>query len=121
MKIGYEGRHVVVTGGTGELGAAVVAELLEAGAMVHAACRSAAKPGPLASLRRAELRLVDGIDLKDEQAVRRFYEALPGLWASIHSAGGFAMSRIEETSMEDFRKMMETNAASCFEIGRAHV
>jgi NAD(P)-dependent dehydrogenase (short-subunit alcohol dehydrogenase family) len=35
MNIQFEGRHVVVTGGTGALGAAVVAELLESGASVR--------------------------------------------------------------------------------------
>ena len=31
----YEGRHVVVSGGTGALGTAVVGRLLEAGAICH--------------------------------------------------------------------------------------
>lgn len=114
MRIGYEGRHVVLTGGTGELGAAVARVLIEAGALVHVPARNADRPGPLAGLRGPSLRLSGGIDLGEEHAVRRFYEGLPGLWASIHCAGGFAAGRIEETSSETFAKMMETNAASCF-------
>ena len=114
MELGYEGRHVVVTGGTGELGGAVVAALLEAGAIVHVPCRNADKPGSLGVLRSAELKLVGGIDLGDEAAVSRFYAELPALWASIHSAGGFTMSSIGDTSMKDFEALMKTNASSCF-------
>ena len=114
MKIVFEGRHVVVTGGTGELGAAVVSELLESGAVVHVPARSADKPGPLANLRGPSLRLVGGIDVSHEDAIVRFYEGLPGLWASIHVAGAFTAAKIEETTGEAYTQMMETNAASCF-------
>ncbi len=38
---GYRDRHVVVTGGTGALGTAVVGALLEAGATCHVPYRSA--------------------------------------------------------------------------------
>ena len=38
---GFRGRHVVVTGGTGALGTAVVGALLEAGATCHVPYRSA--------------------------------------------------------------------------------
>lgn len=91
-----------------------MAELLEAGATVHVPCRSADRPGALGAIHRADLILVDGIDLGDEAAVSRFYQGLPALWASIHAAGGFAMSGIGETSMKDFAAMMRTNTASCF-------
>jgi NAD(P)-dependent dehydrogenase (short-subunit alcohol dehydrogenase family) len=105
---------VVVTGGTGALGGAVVATLLDAGATVHVPCRDAGRPGALGRLRRPELNLVGGIDLADEAAVVRFYEALPALWASIHSAGGFAMAAIAETSKQDYEAMLSTNSGSCF-------
>jgi len=114
VKIGYQGRHVVVTGATGELGGAIVAALLEADAEVRVPCRNADKPGGLEALRSARLEIVGGIDLEDESAVRRFYRSLPGLWASIHAAGGFAMSPIAGTAMVDFRKMIDSNATSCF-------
>jgi len=114
MKIAFEGRHVVVTGGTGELGAAVVAELLESGAVVHVPARNADKPGALANLRGPSLRLIGGVDLSHEEAIVRFYEGLPGLWASIHSAGAFTAGKIEETTGESYGQMMDTNTASCF-------
>lgn len=114
MKIAFEGLHVVVTGGTGELGAAVSAQLLESGAVVHVPTRNADNPGPLAGLRGPTLRFTGGIDLGREDAVQRFYAGLPGLWASIHAVGGFSAAKIEETTGEAFAQMMEQNAASCF-------
>ena len=54
------------------------------------------------------------VDAAQEDQVGRFYEGLPGLWASIHLVGGFAMSPIDRTSADDMRKMFEMNAMTCF-------
>ncbi|HKQ61643.1 MAG TPA: SDR family NAD(P)-dependent oxidoreductase [Candidatus Polarisedimenticolaceae bacterium] len=114
MNIDFTQRNVVVTGGTGELGAAVVQVLLEAGAEVHVPCRAAKKPRALARLRGPRLHLVGGIDLVDERAVTQFYEGLPKLWGSIHAAGGFAFAPIERTSLEEFQRLQGMNGTSCF-------
>ena len=39
---------------------------------------------------------------------------MPNLWASIHSAGAFAAGLIADTSLADFRSMMDVNAVTCF-------
>ena len=103
----FSGRHIVITGATGELGAVVARELLDAGATVHVPARD---PRKVES--RARAVLVP--DLSDETAVAGFYAALPPLWASIHCAGGFAMSKIDDTSLSDFRKMFDMNTLSAF-------
>jgi NAD(P)-dependent dehydrogenase (short-subunit alcohol dehydrogenase family) len=91
---GYAGRQVVVTGGTGALGGAVVELLRGAGATVH---------------------VPRGIDLTSERAASEWFGALPGgLWASIHTVGGFAGGKLAGTPADDFRKMMELNAVTCF-------
>jgi len=46
--------------------------------------------------------------------VRRFYASLPPLWASIHLAGGFAMSPAAETSGAAFVDQFQMNAMSSF-------
>ena len=61
------------------------------------------------------------MDLADEGAVRRFYQALPPLWASIHLAGGFAMAPIGEMSAADFTAQFRMNALSCFLCSAAAV
>src|SRR5580658_10187138 len=80
-------RHIVVTGGTGALGAAVVGLLLERGAWCHVPYMD--EVGGLGGLKHSRLCLVPEIDLRNETSVGFFYSDLPQLWASIHLAGGF--------------------------------
>lgn len=117
MDLELKGRHIVVTGGTGALGSAVVGLLIEGGATCH-----------IPSFRGEELRdfpytgqcrVAEGVDLTEEEAVQGFYERFegagsPGLWASIHTAGGFAMAGVESTSAADFSGQMRMNALTCF-------
>lgn len=111
------GRNVVVTGGTGALGKVVVARLMRAGAACHVPAHAAG--GPASAGRDERLRIVPGVDLADEAAVDRFYDAIPGLWASVHLAGGFAMSPLAETTRADVLRMFETNALTAFLCCRA--
>src|SRR5262249_52503781 len=68
-----------------------------------------------------DVRIIRDVDLADEAAVRRFYNGLPPLWASIHLAGGFAMAPIGETSADDFLGQFRMNALSCFLCAAAAV
>lgn len=114
MDRGFEGRHVVVTGGTGALGTAVVKALLEAGATCHVPAHRRDAGASGAQVPDERLRPVPGVDLTNEEAVTAFYAQLPDLWASLHLAGGFRMAPIEETRLEDFLQMVEINAVTCF-------
>lgn len=98
------GRHVVVTGGHGALGRAVVAAFEARGAIVHAPGEPPAFANPGA----------DPIDLADEAQVTAYYAARPPLWASVHVAGGFAMAPITETSLAAFEAQWRTNLVTCF-------
>src|SRR5438552_15968454 len=84
-----QGRHAVITGGTGALGTAVVGRLLEGGALCHVPYRSAAQAAQFPSRDRPGVTPVMVVDLADEAGVDRTYAALPPLWAAIHGAGGF--------------------------------
>ncbi len=114
MQIDFSNRHVVVTGGTGALGSAVVQLLVEAGANVHIPSQRAPDPAKFPLARHSNVRIVEQVDLTDESAVQKFYQSLPALWGSIHTAGGFKGGAIVETSLADFRQMIETNAVTCF-------
>lgn len=116
-------RHVVVTGGTGALGGAVVRRLLQAGASCHVPSRRPEGPaaGTGAPAHGGRLHVAHGVDLTDEAAVDRFYDALPALWASVHLAGGFVMAPIAEASGADFVRMIETNALTAYLCSRAAV
>ena len=90
----YQGRAVVITGGTGGLGTAVVNALIAAGATCHVPYRAEAQAQTLRQRRHPQVTLHGQIDLTDEDAVGRLYRHIPNLWASIHLAGGFAPGRI---------------------------
>lgn len=113
-----EGRNVVVTGGAGALGTAVVARLADAGAICHVPRRRIGGDDPGAD---AGVRIVSGIDLTDEAAVDRLYDRIPDLWASVHVAGGFAAAPLADTSRADFMHMIEMNALTAFLCCRAAV
>lgn len=108
----YKNRHIVVTGGMGGLGRAVVQAFLAKGAWCHVPHRSPAirKNGP----GQERLRLVPEIDLTNERAVMSFYASLPPLWASIHVAGGFGMWPVTDTQLSDFRAQLDVNITTCF-------
>jgi NAD(P)-dependent dehydrogenase (short-subunit alcohol dehydrogenase family) len=114
MNTDFSGRNVVVTGATGELGEAVARLLLGAGAAVHVPARSPEKARALYAGTEDRVRVAAVADLCDESAVSAFYAGLPPLWASIHCAGGFAMSPIDATSLSDLRRMLDLNAVSAF-------
>lgn len=117
MKLDYTGRQVVVTGGTGALGSAVVMLLLEAGAECHIPCHDAKELDRCAFKGDRRVRIETGMDLTDEGHVEKFYSAFGGgraLWASVHIAGGFAMGPATGVKKADFVSMMQMNALTCF-------
>lgn len=117
----FAGRHVVVTGGTGALGRAVVGALRAANAVCHVPNLIAAELDGFPFAADAGVHIVREVDVADEAAVKRFYGALPPLWASIHLAGGFAMAPIAEIYAADFTAQFNMNALSCFLCSAAAV
>ena len=108
--MGFRDRHVVVTGGTGALGRAVVGALLAAGAHCHVPYRQEREKEGLPS---GALSLIPVPSLADEAAAK-LCGGLPALWASIHIAGGFAFAPLTDTSGELLRQLIDDNLVSCF-------
>ncbi|HEU5274607.1 MAG TPA: SDR family NAD(P)-dependent oxidoreductase [Xanthobacteraceae bacterium] len=117
----FHDRHVVVTGGTGALGIAVVGALLEAGASCHVPYIHPAEASRFPHREDARVTLVADLDLSDERSVTRLYAGVPKLWASIHLAGGFAYAPIGETSPADLRRQVDMNFTTCFLCCRAAI
>ncbi len=103
----FRDRHIVVTGGAGALGAAVVEALLGAGAICHVPCFDEAEAQRFRLRDRKGVRLTVTGSLADEAAVGRLYQGIAPLWASIHIAGGFAAAPLRETTAAMLRQQID--------------
>jgi NAD(P)-dependent dehydrogenase (short-subunit alcohol dehydrogenase family) len=116
----FSGKHVVVTGGTGALGSAVVARLLGMGARCTVPYVHEAEAQRFAHRGDENMKLIAVTDLADETAVAKVYDSLK-LWASIHIAGGFAPGKVAETAKPALMAQIDGNLVSCFLCCRAAV
>jgi NAD(P)-dependent dehydrogenase (short-subunit alcohol dehydrogenase family) len=125
----FDGRSVVVTGGAGGLGRAVVGAFLEAGARVAVPFR---KAGELERL-RGELRLGEEaplsgalLDLTDEGAVLGWFESVAedrgGLDVLVNAAGGFeGGAPAHETEWAVWQRQLDANLKTAVLASRAAV
>jgi NAD(P)-dependent dehydrogenase (short-subunit alcohol dehydrogenase family) len=123
---------VVITGGTGALGTAVVDAFVREGAICHVPVHHHRVPGDTGSAAAAtaaavpagsgdarvpggRVEFLPGVELTDEAAVTALYAGMPPeLWASVHLAGGFAMGEITVTSLGDLRSQFDMNVVTAF-------
>ncbi|HTH34404.1 MAG TPA: SDR family NAD(P)-dependent oxidoreductase [Xanthobacteraceae bacterium] len=117
----FHDRHIVVSGGAGALGTAVVAALLEAGAVCHVPCFDDAEAQRFRLSDHKGVKLMVAGSLADEAAVARVYQGIAPLWASLHIAGGFAASPFAETGLATLRQQLDMNFVSCALCCRAAV
>src|SRR5437899_117401 len=117
----YQGRAVVVTGGTGGLGTAVVNALIAAGATCHVPYRGETAGQVIPHHGHKQVTLYPQIELTDEDAVDRFYRQIPNLWASIHLAGGFAPGRIAAAGKSVLASQLDVNLMTCYLCCRSAV
>jgi len=116
----FSGKHVVVTGGTGALGSAVVGALITAGASCTVPYVHEAEAARFPFRNNGKAKLIKVSDLSDEAQVAKVYQdATP--WASIHIAGGFAMGEVAKTDKAALMAQLDTNLISCFLCCRAAV
>lgn len=110
----FRDRHVVITGGTGALGSAVVRALVESGATCHVPFLVPKEAERCALRDHAQVRLIGPTNLTDEGAVARFYGGVPGVWASIHLAGGFGTSPVAKTDKAALMRQVNLNLVTTF-------
>jgi NAD(P)-dependent dehydrogenase (short-subunit alcohol dehydrogenase family) len=115
----FRNQTVIVTGGTGALGRAVVGALLAAGA----SCRVPyiVEAEAVAFPYKERVDLVGNCDLTSEADVTGLYDGVTDLWASIHVAGGFAMGNVADTDKAGMMHMLNMNFVSCYLCCRAAV
>jgi NAD(P)-dependent dehydrogenase (short-subunit alcohol dehydrogenase family) len=120
MIMNFSGKHVIVTGGTGALGVAVVSTLLKAGATCTIPYVHETEAQRVPYRGDPNVTLVAVSDLADEAQVTKLYAGLE-LWASIHLAGGFAAGKVAETDKPALMTQIDNNFTSCFLCCRAAV
>jgi NAD(P)-dependent dehydrogenase (short-subunit alcohol dehydrogenase family) len=117
----FRDRHVVVTGGTGALGSAVVGALLEAGAICHVPYFKDDEARRFPHREHKGVSLTALGNLADETVVTNYYGGIAKLWASIHLAGGFAFAPISESDKALLMGQIESNLVSAYLCSRAAV
>jgi NAD(P)-dependent dehydrogenase (short-subunit alcohol dehydrogenase family) len=103
--------NIVVTGGSGALGAGVVEVLLARGAQLYLPMLEAEAPP---HLRKPGVHATGGVALDREDQVSAYYASLPPLWGSVHLVGGFGMAPIADTALADLEKQWRLNTVTCF-------
>ncbi|MCC5886708.1 MAG: SDR family oxidoreductase [Gammaproteobacteria bacterium] len=120
----YEGRTVVVTGGTGALGSAVVQLLLERGARVRVPCFDVGGYERCGFRDHERAHVVHSVDLANDAAVRQFYAEGGTVWGSIHIAGGFAftpLAEVDRAVIDQQVRMNTTTSLLCCREAAVHM
>jgi NAD(P)-dependent dehydrogenase (short-subunit alcohol dehydrogenase family) len=117
----FSGKQVVVTGGTGALGASVVSALIGAGATCTVPYVHDAEAERFPYRGKPQAALIKVSDLSEEAEVAKVYAGVKSLWASIHIAGGFAAAKITDIDKTALMAQIDSNLASCFLCCRAAV
>lgn len=117
----FRNRHVIVTGGAGALGSAVVARLIEAGAICHVPCLNEAEAARFRFRDNKQVTVTVTGSLTEETAIEKLYRGATPLWASIHTVGGFAATALRDTDLATIRQQLDMNLISCILCCRAAV
>ncbi len=116
------GKSVVITGGTGALGTAVVVAVLGRNARVTLTYMDdeerATLESSLSASERASITFVKA-NLRDESEVKALVEDLPRIDVLLHLVGSFKEGPTADFSVEDFNEQIETNLKTTFLMCRA--
>jgi NAD(P)-dependent dehydrogenase (short-subunit alcohol dehydrogenase family) len=122
MIMDLSGRHAIVTGGTGALGAAVVKTLIASGATCTVPYVHETEAQRFPHNDQKQVTLLKISDLSDEGDVAKVYaKSSAPLWVSIHLAGGFAAGKVAETDKQALMTQIDNNFVSCFICCRAAI
>ena len=113
-------RSVLFTGGAGAVGSELVPDLARDHRCVVIVREGSKIPSALTDV--SNVTLIEG-DLSSAAAaddvIRRSIEKVGPLFGVVQLVGGFAMGKIEETSEESWRLMLELNVTTAFFVFRA--
>jgi NAD(P)-dependent dehydrogenase (short-subunit alcohol dehydrogenase family) len=128
MSARFEGKVVLVAGGTGGLGRAVTLAFLEEGAKVVVTYRKQEELDALKITAGVKTAQLDGVaaDVTDEAAVRQLIEKIVGKYrrldAMVNTVGGYAGgAKLWELETKVFEQMLALNLRSGYALARAAV
>ena len=115
MKVPFrlDGRRALVTGGASGIGEHTVRALSGAGASVIVADRNLEGAEKLAEILGEAVSAVP-IDVTDPASVKEVFEGLDRLDILVNNAGVAHIGNIEETELEDWRRVFEVNVDGVF-------
>jgi 3-oxoacyl-[acyl-carrier protein] reductase len=123
-----DGHVAVVTGSTKGIGRGVAEALLREGARVVISARNADEVAAVAAeLGRGHAGRVLGqpCDVRREKDVAELFHAVDRTWAGldilVNNAGVGFFKRMEETSLEEWNRILETNLTGVFLCSRAAI
>ncbi|MGM0586895.1 MAG: SDR family NAD(P)-dependent oxidoreductase [Bacteroidota bacterium] len=118
-------RTIIVTGGAGGLGSAVVERMLRTGAHVAVPCFNQQEWEQFELGKRDGVHTRVNVDLTDEEQTQSFFdwtvEEIGPLWGSVHIAGGFGMGPIEKKGKNMLLKQLNLNTITCYNSCRAAI
>ncbi|HEX7696732.1 MAG TPA: SDR family NAD(P)-dependent oxidoreductase [Candidatus Acidoferrum sp.] len=128
MSAKFEGKVVLLAGGTGGLGRAVTLAFLEEGAKVVVTYRKQEELAALKIAAGVNTAQLDGVavDVTDEAAVRQLIEKIVGKYrrldAMVNTVGGYAGgTKLWELDTKVFEQMLTLNLRSGYALSRAAV
>jgi NAD(P)-dependent dehydrogenase (short-subunit alcohol dehydrogenase family) len=128
MSTKFDGKVVLVAGGTGGLGRAVTLAFLEEGSTVVVTFRKQEELDALKILANANAAQLEGfaVDVTDEAAVRQLFEKILAkhgrLDALVNTVGGYAGGvKFWEMDTKVFEQMLALNLRSGYALSRAAV
>jgi 2-keto-3-deoxy-L-fuconate dehydrogenase len=116
VTFGLEGKTAVVTGGASGIGAAICRLFSEAGARIVIADRDVDRGTQVASSLKNATAIA--MDLMSEQEVESLFKSLDRLDVLVNSAGIGLVGSIEDTTPEDFERVMAINVTGVYRTTR---
>jgi NAD(P)-dependent dehydrogenase (short-subunit alcohol dehydrogenase family) len=121
LEAGHAGRVAVITGGTGEIGRALAARLVEQETRVHTVDLAPARDAP--GSRSGESASFHAVDVTDERNVDEAFDTIARAEGSIdylvYCAGIFRPRTLLQMSAEDFTRTVSINLGGAFLCCRA--
>src|SRR5882672_1551962 len=115
----FQGKRILVTGGTRGIGAAIVGRLTAGGGQLITTGRSVQSDAPSDGFVQADISKADGID----QIVRAITQRLGGIDILIHNVGGSAARGGGAVALtdDDWQQAFDTNLFAAVRLDRAFV